>query len=229
MRSGSATATLLLVVWQAAPIQVEPDSNGPYRVTFGYGGGQYESRELSCSGDVLSAQLVDFRSTGVQFDAWPDRRFRLTAFGGVHSDDADYDGPFGGVQIAAEGQKVGFGLGATRVPGQGPSGPSLYLRLGNIDRPHFRMDFLQPSPTLGTTGWARIGVGFNQGHLRGVGGFFGFGVGPYSDQSHVGGPFGEVLVPVGHRFDLAAWGSWRASEQFGDWGLGLGGRYSLGP
>ena len=221
---------LLLLVWQVAPVEVQPDSNGRYRVSFGYGRGQYEARQLNCAGNVVSARPVGFQASGAQVDAWPTTRIRFSAFGGVLSmDRGRYDGPFGGLLIAAEGQHVGIGAGPVHVSGSDSfTGPSLYLRLGNIDRPHFRFDVLPPSPTFGTTGWGRVGIGFNQGHLRGASGFAGFSITPYSDESHVGGVFGEVLIPAGTRFDLAVRGAWRPSAQYADWGAALGARYSFG-
>ena len=146
---------LLLLVWQVAPVEVQPDSNGRYRVSFGYGRGQYEARQLNCAGNVVSARPVGFQASGAQVDAWPTTRIRFSAFGGVLSmDRGRYDGPFGGLLIAAEGQHVGIGAGPVHVSGSDSfTGPSLYLRLGNIDRPHFRFDVLPPSPTFGTTGY----------------------------------------------------------------------------
>jgi hypothetical protein len=218
---------LILLLWQTAPVSVQYDSIGRYRLSFGYGAGQYEYRSLDCSGNVVSSRPVDYHTAGAQLDVWPSDRWRLSGFGGYLS-----DSPYGGFLLANEDQKVGIGAGIVRIPNGvgdwGSEGPSLYLRLGSIDNLHFRADVLSPSPVFGTTGWLRLGLGFNQGHLRGVGGLFGLGVGPYSDESHLGGPFGELWIPVNNAFDLTLHGAWRPSASYADWSWGIGGRYSFG-
>lgn len=228
MRPQILSGPLILLLWQAAPVSVEPDSTGRYRLSLGYGAGQYEYRTLNCAGEVVSAKPVEYHTAGAQVDVWPGDRWRLTGFGGYLS-----GSPYGGFLLAAEGQNFGVGAGMVRIPtgfedwGSGDL-PSLYLRLGSIDKVHFRTDVFSPSPVFGTTGWVRLGLGFNQGHLRGVGGLFGWGVGPYSDQSHMGGPFGELRIPAGNRFDLMLRGAWRPSYEYADWSLGIGGRYNFG-
>lgn len=230
MRSNLLHAPLLLLLWQVAPVDVQPDSSGRYRVSLGYGGGQYEARQLNCAGDVVSARPVGFRSSGVHVEAWPATRLRLAGFGGVLAMEAgDYDGPYVGALIAAEAQHVGFGAGPVLVSGtDGFVGPSLYLRLGSMDQPHVRFDALPPSPTFGATGWGRVGIGFNLGHRSGASGFAGFSVGPYSDESHVGGLFGETFVPLSQHLDVALRGAWRPSAEYADWGAALGVRYRAG-
>jgi len=110
----------------------------------------------------------------------------------------------------------------------GEVAPSAYLRLGNIDRAHFRADLLAPTPIAGTTGdILRVGVGFNAGRRRAVSGMLGLSVGPYSDESHVGGLFGEVYVPVAAQLDLMAAGSWRPSAELADYGIGVAARVHL--
>lgn len=230
MRSSILHAPLLLLVWQTAPVGVQPDSAGRYRFSVGYGAGQYESRTLNCAGDVVSASPVEFQTYGAQIDAWATPEFRVSGFGGMLAMDAGkYDGPYGGLVIAAEGQSIGVGAGPVVVSGvDGFVAPSVYLRFGNIDEVHFRTETFPPSATFGSTGWLRAGLGYNQGHLRRPSAFFGFNMGPYSDESHVGGAFGELLVPVTGNFDLTFGGSWRPSAQYADWGLGAGMRIRAG-
>jgi hypothetical protein len=135
---------------------------------------------------------------------------------------------WGGVQAAIEGRVVGFGLGVARMPFEDVSGavPSAYLRFGSRDRTHFRMDAFYPTTAVGTTGDVfRMGVGFNQGLRRGKRGFVGLGVGPYADESHVGGFFGELETPIASRIDLSLAGSWRPSASVFDGGVRAGLRY----
>jgi hypothetical protein len=222
---------MLLLLYQIAPVGAEPDSAGRLRLTLGYGTGQLEHRKLNCAGDVVSSSPVDFRSLGVRVDAWPGDMWRLTGFGGVEG--PGFGDLFGGAQAAVEGRHAGFGLGVTQsryaVAESGTTiYPSVYLRLGDLDRPHVRLDLWDPSPTFGTTGVVRLGIGVNQGHLRGASGFLGVSIGPYSDQSHVGGFFGELYFPVAGSLDVMTAGSFRPSQQYGDWGLALGARLHLG-
>jgi len=233
MRPTLLGGPLLILLWQVAPVQVQPDSTGRYRVSLGFGTGQFEERSLNCAGDVVSARPVDFRSGGAQLDVWPTDWVRVSAFGGALSSPSgetfDFAGPFGGAVVAVERRTVGIGAGVAQISGDdGITAPSGYLRLGNIDLAHFRFDFLAPSPTFGTTGIIRMGVGFNQGHLRGLSGFLGLGVGLYSDESHTGGLFGEFSIPAGRQFDIALRGAWRPSYQYADWGTSIGGRYIWG-
>lgn len=220
----------LVLLYQLAPVDIEPDPVGRYRLTFGYGAGQFEHRQLNCAGDVVSAAPVDFRSLGVQADAWPANALRLTGFGGLEG--PGHEELFGGLQAAGEARYVGLGLGVSRSlyavgDEQGTVYPSVYLRLGDLDGAHFRMDFWHPNPTFGATGVARLGIGFNQGRMSGASGFLGMSVGPYGDESHVGGLFGELYFPLAGGLDLLTAGSWRPSHSYADYGLALGARLNL--
>lgn len=114
---------LLLLLYQAAPVNVQQDSLGRYRIAVGYATGQWENEEFGCDGQLLSATPVRHHSAGVQVDVWPDDRVRVSAFGGTASQsvgvtqsaDSQYGpgfvepfaGAYGGVQLAYEGQKLG--------------------------------------------------------------------------------------------------------------------------
>ena len=235
MRLASFKGPLLLLVWQTVPVSVGPDSAGRVQLAVGWGAGQFEQRQLSCSGDVLNADPVPFNAGGARLDYWPADNARLSAFGGRLTQDHAATG-WGGFQAAIEGGFVGLGVGVAsmtfaNVRGTGISGtvPSAYLRLGSRDRTHVRMDAFHPTTAVGTTGDVfRIGVGFNQGLRRGRRGFFGLSVGPYSDESHVGGFFGEFETPVASRVDLSFAGSWRPSAAVFDGGIRAGLRYHFG-
>jgi hypothetical protein len=235
MRLRSFKGPLLLFVWQTAPVSVRPDSAGRLQLAVGWGGGQFEQRALSCSGEVLSADPIPFTAGGVQLDYRPADAVRLSAFGGRLTQHGVASG-WGGVQAAIEGGKIGLGLGVARVTFEdvsstGVSGtvPSAYLRLGSRDRVHFRMDAFHPTTAVGTTGDVfRMGVGFNQGLRRERRGFLGFSVGPYADESHVGGLFGELETPVASRVDLSVAAAWRPSAAVFDGGVRAGLRYHFG-
>lgn len=229
MRLGIAAGPLLLLVIQAAPIETHRDSTGRLRLSAGYGGGQFESRTYSCQGDLTSATPVPYRTMGFQLDGWAGSRSRYTVFGGqLLTNDTRYHGAFGGAAFAWDARRFGVGAGLTGLAGNdGFLGPTLYLRAGDIDRFHVRADLLYPEPTFGTTGLARLGIGFNQGHLAGVRAFGGLGISPYADGHRSGNAFGEVAIPLNRNLDLEVRGAVRSRERYANWGVSGGLRFTL--
>jgi hypothetical protein len=235
MRLARFKGPLLLLAWQVAPISAGPDSTGKFQLGLGWGGGQFENRSIGCSGEVLSANPVPFNAGGAQLDYRPSGTARFSAFGGFLTQRGGHSG-WGGAQAALEGRVVGFGVGIASVQfedigGEGITGavPSAYFRLGSRDRVHFRADMFYPTTAMGTTGDVlRMGVGFNQGMHHGKRGFFGISIGPYADESHLGGFFGEFETPIAPRTDLSLGGSWRPSAQEFDGGARVGLRYHFG-
>ncbi|HEY3279631.1 MAG TPA: hypothetical protein VGJ83_03890 [Gemmatimonadales bacterium] len=226
------------------PAPVTQDSLGRYRLSGGYGGGQWENAAFSCEGTLLSSTPVRYRSGGGQIDAWVEPNWRVTAFGGgtTHTvgvteaiDSASstpyiesYDGAFGGVQVAYEGQRFGAGLGLTRVSGSdGFLAPAPYLRIGNMDKAHFRFDALSPNPAFPTTGWGRIGVGYNKGHLRGTGGFVGFALGPTDYESKLA-LAGELGFPIGGSLSGQVQALGGVGNRVNQWNAGFGLRLDFG-
>jgi len=229
---------LLLLLYQTAPVGIQQDSLGHSRLTFGAAGGQWENAEFSCDGSLLSTTPVSYRSGGIQLDHWAAPHLRVTAFGGATgqtpgvTDATDpsystpyverFDGAFGGVQVAYEGQRFGAGIGLTRVPGaDGFIAPAPYLRIGNMDGAHFRAEALSPTPAFPTSGWGRIGVGFNKGHLRGPSGFVGLALGPIDYESKLA-LTGEVAFPMGGRMTGQLQGLFGAGERVMQWNAGVG-------
>jgi hypothetical protein len=234
MRLSLLRGPMLLLLWQTAPVSFQQDSAGRVQIALGYGAGQFEQRDLSCAGDVLSANAVPFTARGAQIDAWPATAVRITAVGGALTSGEQTVG-FGGFQVALEGPGAGIGLGAAALPWSaldqdlGRIMPSLYLRAGSRDGGHFRIDLAPPTPTPGATGdLLRMGIGVNQGLRHGVRGFFGVSVSPLFDESHVGGIFGELEFPVTRQLDLGLAGSWRSSETYDDAAARALVRYHLG-
>lgn len=229
MRFRSLTAPGVLVLLQTTPISVQHDSSGRLQLAVGWGAGQFEQRQLSCAGDVLSADPVPFSAGGVQLDYRPAGNVRLSGFVGVVTAGEHRSG-WGGFQTAIEGGGAGLGVGLAGMPFEDfRTVPSGYLRVGGRDGTHFRFDINHPTPVVGTTGDVfRIGAGFNQGLRRAPRGFFGVSVGPYSDESHIGGFFGELDMPIVSHIDLSVAGSWRPSAAFFDGGARVAVRYHLG-
>jgi hypothetical protein len=230
MRLTAFKGPLLLLAWQTAPLSLGPDSAGRIQLALGWGRGQFERRELSCAGDVVSARPVPFTTGGAELDYRPSPDTRLSAFAGRLTQ-GEGSSSWGGFQAAVEGAAVGLGLGAARMSFEDAHGlvPSGYLRIGSRDGAHFRLDVFHPTTAVGVTGdVVRMGVGFNQGMRRGRSGFLGVSVGPYSDESHVGGVFGQLDTPIARRFDLSVAAAWRPSAVFFDGGVRLGLRYHFG-
>jgi hypothetical protein len=235
---------LLLLLYQTAPVAVRQDSLGRYRLTLGAAGGQWENAEFSCDGSLLSTTPVRYRAVGIQLDQWAAPHVRLTAFGGATGQTVgvteatepgssdpyieSFDGAFGGVQLAYEGQHLGAGFGVTRVPGvNGFVAPAPYLRFGNMDGAHFRLEVLSPNPAFPTSGWGRAGVGFNKGHLRGTSGFVGLAIGPVDYDSKLA-LTGEVGVPMHGRMSGQFQGLLGPGERLMQWNAGVGLRIDFG-
>lgn len=237
-----AYGPMLLLLYQAAPITVERDSLGPYRITLGYSTGQWENESFDCNGSFVSATPVEFQSAGAELEAWPEPNVRVTAFGGrarlragqtggdtTYGDYVeDYSGGFGGALLAVEGRYVGVGLGVTRVEGSdGFTGVAPYLRIGDIDRGHLRMEGLGPSAVFPAGGWARIGAGYNEGHRRGMGGFAGIGIGPVEYSSKIAF-IGDLRVPLGRHLTAQVQGLAGPGELEWQWSTGFRLRYDFG-
>ncbi len=235
MRTGLLRGPLLLLLYQAVPLGAARDSVGRYRMTFGFGAGQWENEQFDCAGDLVSAARVPYRSGGVQLDAWPGPRLRITTFDGTFRPTAntptyetpDYYGPFYGFQVAFEGQHVGLGLGLTHVSGyDGLNGPSIYLRGGNIDGAHFRADLFPPTTVLGSTGWLRAGVGFGDGHVRATSGFVGIALPPAYNQKAM--LTGSIRVSIAQHLAVQMDGIVGPGEQYSQRGAALALRYDFG-
>ena len=205
-------APLLILALQTGPVEVRPTVDGTgYRLVFAAGGGQYESRTLGCSGEVLSSEARPVRTIGASADLYPSSDMRITAAIGAHDDGGDFTGATGGVQFALERPKLGLGLGFTALGGAEVS-PSWYVRVGPREGTHFRTELASPNATGPLLGTARLGVGWNRtADARGFG-FVGVSQGLYSDDSHRGGVFGEFGIPVSDRVGIVAGVAYRPSE-----------------
>jgi len=222
---------LLLLLYQAVPVQAARDSLGRHRIAVGYGMGQWEHEVFNCNGEFVRSAKIPYHSAGLEIDEWMTPRFRITGFGGtyrptVDADTPDYAGPFGGAQAAFEGQHFGIGVGFTHLSGSdGGTAPSVYLRGGNLDGVHFRTDFLPPTATLGSIGMARIGAGFGDGHLRRTSGFLGIALGPYSDKAAL---TGSIRFFIANGLAVQADGIVGPGRQYGQGGAALALRYDFG-
>lgn len=235
---------LLLLLYQTAPVGVQQDSLGRYRVSVGYATGQWEQEAFGCDGQLISATPIRQRSGGIQMDAWPDDHFRVSGFAGRTSQsvgvteivDSSYGGDlieaivgtFGGVQLAYEGDHLGVGIGVTHMPSyEEGDWPSLYIRHGVLDGLHVRMDLFTPHPALPSVGVASFGIGNNNGHLRRVGWFVGVAVGPPQYNSKAAYT-GELHFPVGRQLTARLHALAGPGERNSQWSFGGALQYDFG-
>ena len=222
MNISTTSAFTLLGIWALLPpVAIQSNEDGKWSIEVGAGAGQYEVVTRSCSGEVLSSRPVEFVTGGtvVEYEV---SNVRFDLFGGGTSvpGELERDGLFLGGLVAYEWTGVGLGGGVVRLPSG--SAPSIYLRLGNRDRVHFRTDFLAPNPTPGITGLFRAGVGFPIGSTRALAGFSAFRGLDLDRVSDWGGLFAEFGVPLGRVWEARLAGSVHNREEYADWAVGIG-------
>jgi len=222
MNINTTSAFTLLGIWALLPpVVIQSNEDGKWSIEVGAGAGQYEVVTRSCSGDVLSTRPVEFVTGGavVEYEV---SNVRFDLFGGSTSvpGELERDGLFLGGLVAYEGTGFGLGGGVASLP----SGtvPSIYLRLGNRDRVHFRTDVLAPDPTPGVTGLFRAGLGFPIGSTRALAGFSAFRGLDLDEASDWGGLFAELGVPLGGVVEARLAGSVHFPEEHADWAVGIG-------
>ena len=254
MTRSIATGPLLLLLWQAAPVSVVQDSTtSRVRLSFGYGAGTYSSKveQMSCqTGEVTQVSTKDGNwTTGTaEVEAWPTHRIRANVV-------TTQLRPSSGVEdrwattglIAAEWHQVGVGAGLVHGSGADPfTAPVVYVRVGDLDKRHFRVELAVPEPPVPARTWLRVGTGKNLGRRGGARWFAGVATTLPGAQSSGDGDshvafFGDAFVPIGHRSSPV---ELKLSAQFGfgdiyhesigangtytSWQFGAGVRYSFG-
>jgi hypothetical protein len=176
---------------------------------------------------------------GAQVDAWPSRNVRVSAFGGSVSSNGSeltsnpddpisrWAGSYFGAAAALELKHVGFGFGAALPSDLHLGRPSLYLRVGNLNSVHVKMESSSPSPPLNVLGDVRASLGYQLGNVRKLGGAIGVSLcntecRVFSDK--VAG-FAEARVPISSAFDLEARGMFGHGRLHPEFGFGVAGRY----
>jgi hypothetical protein len=206
---------MVIVLWQATPIGT--DEYGRTRLGFGLGGGQLEYVDLGCNGEVLEHDVAKYRSAGASADHWvvPGRVRVQAAAGYQWADSVTSEGPFGGLLLAYERQRFGVGGGFAIMPaslwyfgqpfadqtrGRVKSDydimPTLYIRAGNRDQLHTRLDVF-PGGVTSPSEMVRIGVGYNQFDNSRPSLYFGLGaVAASLEEPGSNGLVGEYMHPV---------------------------------
>lgn len=226
---------LVIVLWQAAPVQTVRDPGGRLRLAVGYATGAYEYTSYSCEGELLEAEQVGYTAIGGGVEAWPTDRLHVSAFAGAMSADripgenaseGQWDGGFAGGQLAYEGGKVGIGAGIWKLGSDGfPSG---MLRVGRLDGTHVRFEVAQPTPTFASNGLVRVGIGHNLGRQPGVSGSAGWVFCHFCDSGQSTGAYGELAVPVGRTIDITGGAVLASGERHRTWNATIGARANLG-
>ena len=154
---------------------------------------------VSCDGRPYTEPL-EYHSFSAAAEVWPSDRVRVSGAAGLITDETnERAGAFGAVHGALEGKHVGAGLGVGSAGGRSGSWhPSASLRLGPLDRLHFRADYGTPGLAMPVTGLPRVGLGYNQGRLGGKKLFAGLATTPIPELKQRVGPFLELSVPFGH-------------------------------
>lgn len=193
------TAPLLLLLWQTAPMDFHRDGAGRVRLGLGGGGGDLAFRDaVTCAGESVYEPL-GYTSWGGSAEVWASDRLRLHAAGGRVTDGTvERSGVFGAAHAVLERKDFGVGLGIASFGGLDRSwSPSVSLRLGPLDRAHFRADYGFPEITMGLTGLPRVGVALNQGRVRKLRVFGGATTAPIPDSKERIGAFLDLSVPIG--------------------------------
>jgi len=193
-------APLLLLLWQVVPLEVQRTPLGRVRLGLGGGAGMFAFvSRVSCDGRPYT-EAREYHTLGGGAEVWASDRVRVSGAAGMVTDETnERAGFFGAVHGALEGKHVGAGLGVGSAGGQAGSWhPSASLRVGPLDRLHFRADFGTPGLAMSVTGLPRVGLGYNQGRLGGKKLFGGLATTPIPEHKQRVGPFLELSVPLGH-------------------------------
>ena len=192
-------APVLLLLWQIVPMDVHRDGPGPIRLGFGGGAGDVAFRDaMTCAGESVY-EPVQYTGWGGTAEVWAGDGLRFHAAAGqVRDGTIERNGVFGAAQGVLERKNFGVGVGVASFGGIGRSwSPSGSLRLGPLDRVHFRADYGFPETTMGLTGLPRVGVALNQGRERRLRVFSGATTTPIPDSRERIGAFLDLSIPIG--------------------------------
>ena len=227
---------MVIVLFQAVPIGT--DEYGRTRLGFGLGGGQLEYVSIGCDGSVIDADRAGYKNAAAEVEHWVvPGKLRMHASAGYQwSDSLTSNGAFGSMLLSYEHQKFGVGGGMSAFPaspwyfpspdeyrprseGRLDFFPAAYLRLGDRDKVHFRMDVF-PSGINTPAEFIRMGLGFNQFNARRASGYFGIAaVAPALDETGGTAVFGEYFRPVSPNVAVGGHGFVSAGKEHPQVGL----------
>ena len=230
-----------VALWQVAPVVVHQDSAGRVQIHFAAGGGRYEEVSTSCDGEVLGTEDFGYTGGGLSVEAWPADWARLNAFGhrteaGTSGFTTTHVGAFG----ALEWRVIGIGAGVALEPEFGSDVgfveaaepfPLIYLRAGNIDRYHMRVETTSPRAVGTMGGFMRLGLAYNQGLVRGPRVFGGIASchGECGNDGETAVGFLDLALPVTDGFDIMGGLVAGAGHDTPEFGFTLGGTWHFRP
>lgn len=240
-----------IALWQTAPIVVHQDSAGRVQIHLAAGGGRFEEVSTDCDGNVIGTEDFRYVGGGAAVEAWPTTWSRVNAFAGFSdSESAEYSSLNFGALAAIEARSAGLGVGVTVLPGRDARTfideygthyeihdatdifPVAYARAGNIDQLHLRLESSSDRGVDRMGGVFRLGMGYNQGLLRGTRAFGGVAAchaGCDGDDGETPMLFLDLVHPVSGAFDIRAGAALGAGEASPEYGLTLGGTWHFRP
>lgn len=232
-------APVCLFLLQNSPVIIEPGPGGGLRLGIGGAIGSYEEQGVNCDGEVISRERRKFRSIGAEASGRIAATIRVTGHAGHMWTSSEagsplappYEGFFGGIMGGLDDTNLAMGLGLSTAPGAVDSAtntlsnrilPMGFVRIGELDRLHFRVEIGGPPVPGAPPELGRAGLGFRLGDRGRVGfrldlGVSDFPLGP--GENHV---LLDALVrlPLGQAFDLGLLGTFRdpSGGNFGVYG-----------
>ena len=229
-----------IALWQTAPVVVHQDSAGRVQIHFAAGGGRYEEVSTSCDGDVLGTEDFGYTAGGIAIEAWPADWARLNAFGHLtDSESPGFSEKHLGAFGALEWRLIGLGAGMAVEPHTVTETqfestdvfPLIYLRAGDIDRYHVRLETTSPRAVGDMGGVVRLGLAYNQGLVRGPRVFGGIAAchGECNVDGETAVGFLDLTLPVSDGFDVQGGVVAGAGRDTPEFGFTLGGTWHFRP
>jgi hypothetical protein len=224
---------------QSAPVAIEAGPGGGLRLGIGGAIGSYEEQGVNCEGEVTSRERRRFRSLGAEASGRISPALRVTGHAGHMWTSSEagsplappYQGFFGGIVGGLDEAKLAMGVGISTAPGgmdtvtRAMSNrilPMGFVRIGELDRLHFRVEVGGPPVPGAPPELGRAGLGFRLGDRRRVGFRLDLGVSDFPLESRENHLLLDALVrlPLGREFDLGVLGTLRdpAGGNFGVYG-----------
>jgi len=230
-------APMSLFALQVAPLGVKMDSAGRFSISVGGGGGRYEETSTDCAGNVLERQKFKYGVVGGEAEAWVAPNIRIVGHAGKMSSDSlegprvavDFEGAFGGIMGAYEGETKGAGLGLSVQPREeGVTNnlivPMFYARIGRMEKVHIRVESGSPAAPGSPPEIIRFAIARGFGPRRQTAWTVGLGIASFPDEASL--PLdAAVRIPLGKSFDLGVTTGFRDPYGFN---LGVFGRVNFG-